>query len=160
MVCERAERASHGILCFVDQSTPYVDFLQTLAKHYDFNPRLLGLMCSNPVGVSQKSTISSKLSLRASHVKASIRDSILNISGSSHGSKKSSCRESTSPDSSINIEDGLKIEDLAGTHEPDMTRTLNQYALASDIWHYSTMDWGRQCKVFQFLTCNIEAEIL
>jgi hypothetical protein len=40
------------------------------------------------------------------------------------------------------------MEDLAGTREPDMSRVLNQYALASDLWHYSTMDWGRRCKFY------------
>jgi hypothetical protein len=38
------------------------------------------------------------------------------------------------------------MSDLAGTREPDMSRVLNQYALASDLWHYSTMDWGRRCE--------------
>jgi hypothetical protein len=91
--------------------------------------------------------------MRASLLKESksIREKFSSGSSNASSGLKKSSPESSTVESSINIEDGLKMSDLAGTREPDMSRVLNQYALASDLWHYSTMDWGRRCEFAIFI---------
>lgn len=110
---------------------PYVqkDTLHALAKHYDFSPRLLGLMCSDPVAPRPKSLSTKKSS-------ATLR------SRKSHKSGKSQKSKSSSTDS----ESSIGMTDLMHSTQLEMVRDLSHYQIVDDVWHWSTVDWGRRCK--------------
>jgi hypothetical protein len=63
------------------------DTLHALAKHYDFSPRLLGLMCSDPLPPKQKTPLHSNKS------SATLRSRRSNKSHKSHKSHQSSSKE-------------------------------------------------------------------
>ncbi|KAF2667478.1 hypothetical protein BT63DRAFT_480436 [Microthyrium microscopicum] len=120
--------------------------ITSLAKYYDFSPRLLGFMCSNPIKPA-KSIRSSKTSIKSSPIGTSIRNVL--------SKSRRTSPESSTMESSVDVEDNIRMEDFGLSNEPDMNRVLNQYALASDLWHYSTMDWGRRYVCLGYNTLHI-----
>ena len=63
----------------------------------------------------------------------------------SHCSEASATLDTSMLDIKLGDEekDGMiSMEDLT---KVDLVRNLNQYLLADDIWHYSSVDWGRRC---------------
>ena len=114
---------------------PYLqkDVLHVLAKHYDFSPRLLGMMCSDPLAP---------------------RPSPLNTKQSSNtlGSAKSrrSQRSKRSADSQENAdldsEESIGMTEMMHSTQLDMVRDLSHYHIVDEVWHWSTVDWGRRCK--------------
>ncbi|KAF2401545.1 hypothetical protein EJ06DRAFT_492863 [Trichodelitschia bisporula] len=124
------------------------DVLTEFAKHWDFSPRLLGFMCSSPLKYSRsaytsKSNISSTSSSRR---RAPDR--------SDHESHKPS-PTSSSLDPSLDLEERIGLDELK-LADPNYNDTLNQYVLANEIWHYSTVDSGRRylCLGFNTLHCT------
>lgn len=110
------------------------DLITVLARQYDFTPRLLGFMQSNPVKPAK--------SLRTSR-SSSLRSSIRRSQSKADVSEPS--KEGSQTGSAADTEEGIGMDEIDINIEPDLSKTLNQYALASDLWHYSTMDWGRRC---------------
>jgi hypothetical protein len=115
-----------------------------VAKHYDFTPRLLGFMQSAPLKQSRSANNSTKTSL----------GSFFHRSKNSSDSPASSEKplETESPVNSI-LDPGLNSRELIGmidssgaSFRSDVTDNLNPYFLANEIWHYSSVDWGRRCK--------------
>jgi hypothetical protein len=90
-------------------------------------------MHSNPIKPAK--------SLRTSR-SSSLRSSILR----SKAEAEAKPNADGSQGSSVDTEESIGMDDIDINIEPDLSKTLNQYALASDLWHYSTMDWGRRCK--------------
>lgn len=120
------------------------DLLTALAKHYDFTPRLLAFMCSTPLKHARFSSSSNSKSSSTSFFHRS-RHSDSATSGLGAGK--------TSPDSSIltpstDAEEQFGMTDWKDVSNPDFANNLNSYVLADEIWHYSSVDWGRRCKYF------------
>lgn len=105
--------------------------LHALAKHYDFSPRLLGLMCSDPVPPKSRSLQSKKSS-------ATLRSRRSNKSRNSHKSEKSS------KDTSIDSEESIGMTDMMHSTQLEMVQDLSHYHIVNDVWHWSSVDWGRR----------------
>jgi hypothetical protein len=96
-------------------------------------------MCSKPVKPAKSIHSSSKSgSIRSSTFWRSKTDA--------SASQTNSGPPSSTSNASLNEEEQIGLEEMAISPDVDLTRTLNQYSMASDLWHYSTMDWGRRCK--------------
>lgn len=120
------------------------EVLEELAKHYDFTPRLLGFMQSPPLKQPRSLLSSTKTSLVPSFLQRS-----KHTPESPASSEKPLDRES--PVNSI-LDPGLSSRELIGmvtsdgaSSRSDFTDNLNPYFLANEIWHYSSVDWGRKC---------------
>jgi hypothetical protein len=107
------------------------DTLRALAKHYDFSPRLLGLMCSNPVNPKQKSSHSNKSS-------STLRSRRSHRSEKSHGSDRSS------KETSLESEESIGMTSMMHSTQLEMVRDLSHYHIVDDVWHWSSVDWGRR----------------
>ncbi|KAJ4323055.1 hypothetical protein N0V94_002079 [Neodidymelliopsis sp. IMI 364377] len=111
------------------------DTLRLIGQHYDFSPRLLGMMCSDPVpprlGSSSLdksvSTLRSRLSHHSKHSKSS--------------SKKS---KSGSNKDTIGSEESVGMTEMMHSTQLEMVRDLTHYQIVEDVWHWSTVDWGRR----------------
>jgi hypothetical protein len=120
------------------------DLLEAVAKHYDFTPRLLGFMQAPPLKQPRSGNSSTKTSLVPSFLRRS------NTSPDSPTSSEKPL-DRDSPVNSI-LEPGLSSKELIGmvtsdgaSSRSDFTDNLNPYFLANEIWHYSSVDWGRKC---------------
>lgn len=92
--------------------------LQLLAKRYDFTPRLLALMCSDPKALRTQSTIP--------HIKKA--------------SKTLRC----TPVSEPSLEEGLnELSEASSITSDGSVYRANLYKITNDIWHYSSIDFGR-----------------
>ncbi|OCK82651.1 hypothetical protein K432DRAFT_433379 [Lepidopterella palustris CBS 459.81] len=103
------------------------DALHALARHYDFSPRLLDLMCSDPVQPKPKpleaSNSTSTLWSRKSH---------------RQGSQKSSKQ------ASLDSEECVGLSDMMHSTQMDLVHNLSHYHIVDEVWHWSTVDWGRR----------------
>ncbi|KAF2428914.1 hypothetical protein EJ08DRAFT_591732 [Tothia fuscella] len=105
------------------------DILEVVARFYDFTPRLLGFMCSPTVegGDSERSSTGS-----------SSRSSFFHRGGRNgrNGPNGSSSNNST-------LEERIGMQNLESS-QIDIVAAMNPYKFATEIWHYSTVDWGRR----------------
>jgi hypothetical protein len=140
----RNPRPPHLHTRWVNLWMPYnqKDILHILAKHYDFSPRLLGLMCSDPIPPRPKSLHTTKSS-------ATLR------SRRSNKSKKSERSQNSSKGSSLESEESIGMTDLMHSTQLDMIRDLSHYHIVNDVWHWSSVDWGRRCKLEPASPCLI-----
>ena len=100
-----------------------VDLLETLAKRYDFSPRLLALMASDPK-VAQRS----KSSLRRSQ----------------SGRRKRWSQRSKRFAAELDVEKGSEeLSELSSISSHDSVGSGNLYKIVDDLWHYSSLDFGR-----------------
>jgi len=97
--------------------------LESLAKHYDFSPRLLATMCSDP-----------------RRAKAEAKPT----------SSQASCSRSLVPTisrrSMSDIEKGEELPEIASVTSNNPARTGNIYDIADEVWHYTSVDQGRNCE--------------
>lgn len=111
------------------------DLIRTLAGHFDFTPRLLGMMRSDPVPLRSESLrrkkSSSTLRSRLSH-KSNKSDSI-----------KAKVKEANR--TALDSEESIGMTELMHSTQLEMVRDLSHYQLVDDVWHWSTVDWGRRC---------------
>jgi len=114
---------------------PYTqkDTLHALAKHYDFSPRLLGLMCSDPVPPKPK------------HLETKKSSSTLR-SRRSNKSRKSQKSHKSSNNDSLDSEESIGMAEMMHSTQLEMVRDLSHYHIVNDVWHWSSVDWGRRCK--------------
>lgn len=120
------------------------DTLRLIGQHYDFSPRLLGMMCSDPVPPRSAassmdrsvSTLRSRLSHRSKHSKSS-----------SETSKSDSNKDT------IDSEESVGMTELMHSTQLEMVRDLTHYQIVEDVWHWSTVDWGRRCESCQSTEC-------
>ncbi|KAF2740028.1 hypothetical protein EJ04DRAFT_483588 [Polyplosphaeria fusca] len=114
---------------------PYIqnDILHSLARHYDFSPRLLGLMCSDPVPPKPKPLQPKKSS-------ATLRSRRSNKSKSSSKSKTSQKEKAGSLDS----EESIGMTEMMHSAQLEMVRDLSHYHIVDEVWHWSSVDWGRR----------------
>jgi hypothetical protein len=113
---------------------PYLqkDVLHTLAKHYDFSPRLLGMMCSEPL--PRSSTLHTKNSTNTLSSARSRR---------SQRSKRSAASKETD---TLESEESIGMTEMMHSTQLDMVRDLSHYHIVDEVWHWSTVDWGRRCE--------------
>ncbi|KAF2761742.1 hypothetical protein EJ05DRAFT_507375 [Pseudovirgaria hyperparasitica] len=101
------------------------DTLHNIAKVYDFSPRLLAVMVTDPIRVAKPNV------------------------GKSHSSliRRLNPRKS-SKETSVDLEkslDGIESVEHSILGEPEqLTQVENHYQIAHDVWHWSTVDWGRR----------------
>jgi hypothetical protein len=109
------------------------DTLHTLAKHYDFSPRLLGMMCSDPLPPKPDALQTKKSSATLA-------------SGKSHKSFRSR-KSHKSKEESLDSEESIGMTDMMHSTQLEMVKDLSHYHIVDEVWHWSTVDWGRRCKL-------------
>lgn len=114
---------------------PYLqkDVLHALAKHYDFSPRLLGMMASEPL-LPRSGALHAK---KSSNTLGSAR------SRKSQRSKTSSASKETD---NLDSEESIGMTEMMHSTQLDMVRDLSHYHIVDEVWHWSTVDWGRRCE--------------
>lgn len=112
------------------------DTLHALAKHYDFSPRLLGLMCSDPIPPRPKplETPKSTLSFRSRR--------------SQRSSKRHATSEKSSKEASLDSEESIGMTEMMQSTQMDLVRDLSHYRIVNEVWHWSSVDWGRRCRQY------------
>jgi len=115
---------------------PYLqkDTLHVLAQHYDFSPRLLGMMCSDPP--PRESPL---------HTKQSSATLGSSKSRKSQRSKRSQRSSEKPKEASLDSEESIGMTDMMHSTQLDMVRDLSHYHIVNEVWHWSTVDWGRRC---------------
>lgn len=97
--------------------------LELLAKQYDFSPRLLGLMLSDPPRP---------------------RRNLANLEPSKVGSGSLWTRHSRASRTDSEVEKGLdELSEHSSISSYDSAARGNLYRIVDDIWHYSSVDFGR-----------------
>jgi hypothetical protein len=115
------------------------DTLHALAKHYDFSPRLLGLMCSDPLPPKHDALQTKKSS---------------NTLGSGRSYKSFRSRKSHKSKEELDSEGSIGMTDMMHSTQLEMVRDLSHYHIVDEVWHWSTVDWGRRCElpIYLFLS--------
>lgn len=119
-----AERPDASYARWINIHHPYQHrlLLGVLAKRYDFSPRLLGLMCSDPCQPTDSSASSR-------HTRTAKR--------TFWGRSRHSSQESE-------VEKGLdELSEHASVSSYDSAARGNLYRIVVDLWHYSSVDFGR-----------------
>ncbi|KAH7080463.1 hypothetical protein BKA63DRAFT_244239 [Paraphoma chrysanthemicola] len=115
---------------------PYVqkDLVKVLGQHFDFTPRLLGMMRSDPSPPKPQS-------LRKKKSSSTLRSRL------SHRSNKSDSirqRAKEANQASLESEESIGMTELMHSTQLEMVQDLSHYQLVDDVWHWSTVDWGRR----------------
>ncbi|KAK5007976.1 hypothetical protein LTR16_005618 [Cryomyces antarcticus] len=108
------------------------DVFEALAKYYDLSPRLLALMCSDPRKPKPAAAPKSSSSLF----------------------RRSPPRQEKSPVPSLDLEEGSDTTELSSLSELDPLYNINHYSIVDDVWHYSSVDWGRRCMFPSLVSWN------
>lgn len=106
------------------------DVLQAIAKHYDFSPRLLAVMSTDPVRPTFVPNVGKS------------RSSLLRrarLANRSRKGREHSIDLEKSYDGNSSLQGSIPIE-----LEP-LQDMVNHYQIAQDVWHWSSVDWGRRC---------------
>lgn len=109
------------------------DVIHALAKQYDFSPRLLGMMVSEPLA-PRPSDLHSK---KSSNTLGSARSRKSQRSKASSGSDETNHYDS---------EESIGMTEMMHSTQLDMVRDLSHYHIVDEVWHWSTVDWGRRCE--------------
>jgi hypothetical protein len=148
----RAPRPAELNTRWINMWMPYnqKDVLRELAEHFDFSPRLLAMMQSNPVPprVSQ--------SLRSHKSSSTLRSHLSHRSGKSDSIR---ARAKQANDASLESEESIGMTDLMHSTQLEIMNDLSHYQLVDDVWHWSTVDQGRRCK-FNLLLKTVACTIL
>ncbi|KAF1840962.1 uncharacterized protein K460DRAFT_321643 [Cucurbitaria berberidis CBS 394.84] len=110
------------------------DLIRTLARHFDFTPRLLGTMRSDPVPPRSQSL----------HKKKSSSTLRSRLSHKSNKSESIKARAREANQASLDSEESIGMSEMMHSTQLEMVRDLNHYQLVDDVWHWSTVDWGRR----------------
>jgi hypothetical protein len=116
------------------------DAIAEISNYFNFTPRLTGFMGAEQLKVPRSSGISKASSLSNLFHRGRV------------GTDTSSARSNKSPEHSMfersgELEDGIPMSDFGlFDSQLDFKKAFNPYALASEIWHWSSTDWGRKCK--------------
>jgi hypothetical protein len=103
------------------------DVIKVIGQHFDFTPRLLGMMRSDPSPPRTQS-------LQKKKSTSTLRSRF------SGNSSRQTDRDS---------EESIGMTDLMHSTQLEMVQDLSHYQLVNDVWHWSTVDWGRRCEYFQ-----------
>ncbi|KAI9691854.1 MAG: hypothetical protein M1822_007926 [Bathelium mastoideum] len=102
--------------------------LEVIAKRYDLSPRLLGLMCSDPRAVKGNAAVND--SKGSSSFFAAAHQPLKYLR---HLQEQA-----------IEMEEGWKSLDMSNIEEPTMLPDMSHYQIVNEVWHYSSVDWGRK----------------
>lgn len=108
------------------------DTLQSIALHYNFSPRLLGSMCSEPLKpmpIAPNQHISRLHGLRYLHREKGDQE----------------VEEKSILDGAADLEGCVSSSEHPSVGSTCPTLDLNHYRIADDVWHFSSVDWGRNC---------------
>ncbi|KAI9843348.1 MAG: hypothetical protein M1837_006474 [Sclerophora amabilis] len=101
--------------------------IKVLAHHYGFSPRLLAIMCSEPLVPQSVPTDQSRFYYH--HLRARFRGNEDKLGEQRNVDPE---KRGTSMDS-----EALRSHHLA--------LDVNHYRLVDEVWHYSSVDWGERC---------------
>ncbi|KAK0837095.1 hypothetical protein LTS02_018023, partial [Friedmanniomyces endolithicus] len=123
LMVERPERSSAR---WINIWSPYQQqpLLSILAKRYDFSPRLLGMMCSDP-RVRRSPPLQSRARIAAGKAARHAR---------TNNSTRSDVERGSDELSDISSSSVASYDSVAGG---------NLYRIVDDLWHYSSVDFGR-----------------
>ncbi|KAL5114679.1 hypothetical protein ACEQ8H_007412 [Pleosporales sp. CAS-2024a] len=113
------------------------DVLKVLAEHFDFTPRLLGMMRSDPTPPRNQSLKKKKSSSSSTSTLRS------RFSGPSPREKEGGGGVSEEEEE----EESIGMTELMHSTQLEIVQDLNHYQLVKDVWHWSTVDWGRRLPV-------------
>lgn len=111
------------------------EILEALARHYDFSPRLLGLMGSAPL-----------CTVRRPHTPASKASSSKSLFAQLLTLGSTASRRSPKYDSALDSEDSIGLTQIEASYKLKGGLEINQYVLANELYYYTSMDWGRRCE--------------
>lgn len=111
------------------------DLLKVIGQHFDFTPRLLGMMRSDPCPPKPRS-------LRKKKSSSTLRSRLSGISNRSTRVKQANA-------SSLDSEESIGMTELMHSTQLEMVLDLSHYQLVDDVWHWSTVDVARRCKSFR-----------
>lgn len=115
------------------------DTLHALARHYDFSPRLLGLMRTDPLPPRPNELQTKKSSATL---------------GSRKSQKSHRSKSQNSKNESLDSEESIGMTEMMHSTQLEMVRDLSHYHIVDEVWHWSTVDWGRRCKFCSCLTAT------
>ena len=69
---------------------------------------------------------------------------------SKHSNSSSEKSKSSSNKDTIDSEESVGMTELMHSTQLEMVRDLTHYQIVEDVWHWSTVDWGRRCE-FEYL---------
>lgn len=110
-------------LCIFKPSQ-HKETLQWLAQQYDFAPRLLAEMCS-------------------SSMRQSVTDDLSFQSSAEGGLRSTHSSDYLYKPASNHTADSSDLEPLSSSYASTLLGRKNIYSLADEIWHYTTVDFGR-----------------
>jgi hypothetical protein len=106
-----------------------IDLLQVVANHYDVSARLLAMMCSDPANAQLSASITPRLTSEPFSPQAE--------------------QNEKSVHTSLDLESGVQSDAVSGV---EATRNrpglggLSFSQIVNEIWHFSSIDYGRRCK--------------
>ena len=110
---------------------------QILAKKYQFSARLLGFMCERPLGQAQNTMESEN-------------ESEYQAPNISQKPAAKSLLNSESVDADVEQcihEKKLPVQSV----QPQIVDALSYYSLMDKVWHWTSLDWGRQCRIYLYI---------
>lgn len=119
------------------------DLIRTLATHFDFTPRLAGLMKSDPIQ-SRTGT-----SLKAKKSSSTLRSLVSHKSVRSEKDSSVKERARQANEEILDEESSIGLTSLMQSTQMEMVRDMSHYQLVNDVWHWSTVDKGRRCEFMQ-----------
>ncbi|KAF1837553.1 hypothetical protein BDW02DRAFT_117739 [Decorospora gaudefroyi] len=111
------------------------DVIRTIARHFDFTPRLLGMMKSDPVPTRNSA------SLRSSKSTSTLRSRLSHKSKNSNSIKE---KADDTKEASLDSEESIGMTEMMHSTQLEMVQNLSHYQLVDDVWHWSTVDQGRR----------------
>jgi hypothetical protein len=129
-----SQRPPHLHTRWINIWMPYnqKDLIKVLGQHFDFTPRLLGMMRSDPCPPRVQSLRKKKSS------------STLRSRFSGRSSKSAKANQATQ--TSLSLEESIGMTELMHSTQLEMVQDLSHYQLVNDVWHWSTVDQGRRCE--------------
>ncbi|KZF26495.1 hypothetical protein L228DRAFT_279684 [Xylona heveae TC161] len=100
------------------------DVVQAIALYYGFSPRLLGLMCSDPLKPMPMVIAERKRRFY-------------------HRTSKDDTVRKTASSYVTDAEVGIQMTERKSAETSALRLDLNHYHLVDEVWHYSSVDWGR-----------------
>lgn len=112
------------------------DLVKVLGEHFDFTPRLLGMMRSDPVPRRPQS-------LRKKKSTSTLRSRLSHKSNKSDSIKQ---RARAANEADVESGESIAMTELMHSAQLEIVQDLSHYQLVNDVWHWSTVDWGRRCE--------------
>ncbi|USP74309.1 hypothetical protein yc1106_01583 [Curvularia clavata] len=114
------------------------DLIRTLATHFDFTPRLAGLMKSDPIQPRTGSSLKTKKS------SSTLRSLVSHKSVRSEKGSSVKERARQANEEIMDEESSIGMTSMMQSTQMEMVRDMSHYQLVNDVWHWSTVDKGRR----------------